>query len=202
MTRLNVIFHCLAQCLARCLAVGLVAASGTCAWAQDPGKPVERRTQLEKVEATVVAINPDTREVTLSGPQGTAGIVVGPEAKNLDKVHVGDKVVVSYYEGVAVQMSKGGAKAQDSSVSEFVKPAAGGKKPGGEVGGSVTTTVTIEAVDTKSNTVTFKRPDGAVRTISVEAPDMQQFIRTLKRGDAVDVTYTESIAVDVVPAKG
>jgi hypothetical protein len=192
MTRLNVI--------SRCLAVVLVIATGTGAWAQDSEKPL-KRTHLEKVEATVMAINHDTREVTLSAPQGTVGLVVGPEAKNLDKVHVGDKIVVSYFKGIAAQMSKGDAKTQ-ASVSEFVKPAAGGTKPGGEVGGSVTTTVTIEAVDTKTNTVTFKRPDGEVHTIAVEQPDMQKFIRTLKRGDAVDITYTESVAIDVVPAKG
>lgn len=193
MTSLNV--------LSRCLAVVLVSAAGTFAWAQEPAKPVVT-SQLEKVEATVEAINLATREVTLRGPQGSGSLVVGPEAKNLDKVHVGDKVIVSYYQGVAAQMSKGGKTATEPGVSAYANPAGGGTKPGGEVGGSVTTTVTIESVDTKANTVTFKRPDGEVRTIPVESPDMQKFIRTLKRGDAVDVTYKESIAVDVVPARG
>jgi TusA-related sulfurtransferase len=29
---------------------------------------------------------------------------------------------------------------------------------------------------------------------------MKKFIRTLKPGDTVDVTYTESVAVSVIPA--
>jgi hypothetical protein len=31
-------------------------------------------------------------------------------------------------------------------------------------------------------------------------PKMKQFIKTLKPGDAVEVTYTESLAIDVEPA--
>ena len=42
----------------------------------------------------------------------------------------------------------------------------------------------------------------AVHIIAVKAPNMQKFIRTLKRGDAVDVTYTESLAVNIVPSMG
>jgi len=77
-----------------------------------------------------------------------------------------------------------------------------GKKPGGGIGASITTTVTIQAIDTHTNIVTFKRSDGSVHVIAVKSPNMVQFIRTLKPGDQVDVTYTESLAINVVPAAG
>ena len=68
------------------------------------------------------------------------------------------------------------------------------------VGATVSTTVVIESVDTSFDTVSFKRPDGFVRTIAVESPEGKKFIRTLKKGDKVDVSYTEALAIAVVPA--
>jgi translation initiation factor IF-1 len=38
-----------------------------------------------------------------------------------------------------------------------------------------------------------------VDVIAVRDPKMRKFIRTLKPGDVVEVTYTESLAVDVTP---
>ena len=185
------------------LGVALLAAFSMASRAQEPGhepgKPVVR-TELKQVTATVEAINPSTREVTLKGPKGPVTVQVGSEAKNFDKVHVGDKVVVSYYQGLAAQMAKGGTKVKEPAASTFAYPAEGGTRPGGGVGQSVTQTVTIEDVDPSTNTVAFRGSDGLVHIIAVKSPQMQKFARTLKRGDNVDVTYTESIAVNVQPA--
>jgi hypothetical protein len=180
----------------------IVAAMATCAWAQESAKPPVVRSEFQKVEATVEAIDPATRQVSLRGPHGPVSVVVGPEVKNFDKMHVGDKVVVSYYQGIAARMAKGDRKATEPAVSAFDYRAQSGKRPGGGLGTSVTTTVTIEAIDTGTNTVAFRRSDGSVHIIAVKAPNMVQFIRTLKPGDSVEVTYTESVAINVVPAAG
>jgi hypothetical protein len=179
----------------------IVALSAASAWAQEPAKPVVH-SQIRQAEATVQTIDPATREVSLRGPKGPFSVVAGPEVKNLDKVQVGDKVVVSYYAGVAAQMAKGATKATDPTASNFEMPSESGARLGGGQGASVTTRVVIEDVDKDTNTVAFRRSDGSVHLIAVKSPKMQQFIRTLKRGDAVDVTYTESVAVNVVPGKG
>jgi hypothetical protein len=180
----------------------VVAAMATYAWAQETAKPPVVKSEFQKVEATVEAVDPATREVSLRGPNGPVSVVVGPEVKNFDKVHVGDKLVVSYYQGIAAQMAKGDMKATEPAASTFAYRAQGGKRPGGGAGASVTATVTIEAIDTGTNTVAFRRPDGSVHIIAVKSPNMVQFIRTLKPGDSVEVTYTESVAINVVPATG
>jgi hypothetical protein len=177
------------------------AAMATHTWAQEAAKPVVR-SELQKVEATIERIDPATREVTLKGAEGPMSFVLGPEAKNFDKLNVGDKVVVSYYQGIAAQMSKNGVKATEPATSTFAYRAEGGKKPGGGVGASATTTVTIEDVNPETNTVAFKTSDGLVHIVAVKSPNMQKFARTLKRGDSVDLTYTESIAINVVPVSG
>jgi hypothetical protein len=155
---------------------------------------------LQKVEATVEALDVGKRQATLKGPDGSVTLTLGPDVKNLDKVKVGDKVVVSYYQGLAAQISKGATTVKDRAASDFAYRAEPGKPPGGGVGESVTSTVKIEDIDPASNTVAFRRADGTVRIAAAQSPEMQKFVRTLKPGDSVDVTYTESVAVNVVPA--
>jgi hypothetical protein len=181
------------------LSILALAAIGTYTWAQESTAPTVR-SQTKRIEATVEAIDSATREVTLKGPKGPVTVQVGPEARNFDQVHVGDTVVVTYYQGIAAQMSKNGVKATEPATSTFAYPNAGGTKPGGGVGASVTSTVTIQDVDPGTNTVAFKGSDGLVHIIAVQSPNMQKFIRTLKRGDLVDVTYTESVALDIEPS--
>lgn len=177
----------------------LVATMSTQLWAQEPSKPVVSN-RLEKVTATVAGIDASTRTVTLNGPHGLVSVVVDPGVRSFDKLHVGDKVTVSYYQGLAAQMMKGGTKVTAPAASTFTTPAQGSGKPGGGAGASVTATVSIQAVDTATNQVAFKRSDGTVSVIAVKDPNMRKFIRTLKPGDVVEVTYTESVAIDVTPA--
>ena len=173
-----------------------------CAQEASPGKPAVVQ-QMHKVEGTVESINPATREIVVRGPNGGAvSVIAGEQAKNFDKVHVGDTVSISYLQGIAAQMSKGDTKVSEPAGSTFAYRAGGGTKPGGGVGQSVTATVKIEDVDPTSHTVAFRSSDGTVHVVTARSPQMQQFVRTLKRGDSVDVTYTESIAVNVTPKSG
>lgn len=176
----------------------VLAAAASYAWAQQAATPAVT-SQMNTVQATVQAVYPDKRSLTLVGPQGQQQtIFVGPDIK-LDKVHAGDKVKVSLYQGIAAQIAKGDKKVSDPAAANFAYKNPGGK-PGGGIGDSVTVTVKILGVDPGTNTVAFQQPDGSQHIIAVKSPNMQQFIRTLTVGDIVDVTYTESVAVSVIPA--
>src|SRR5512137_1674074 len=67
-------------------------------------KPKRKRTAIKKertstVTATVQALDLEKRVVTLKGPKGNIfDVKVGPQAKNLKQVQVGDEVVITYYE--------------------------------------------------------------------------------------------------------
>ena len=126
------------------------------------------------------------------------GIAAGPEVKNFPQIHVGDQVKVTYKAAIAAKITKS-KEADHGRCSGDAAPA--GSKPAAAVGQTITTTVQIESVDTSFDAVTFKRPDGFVRTIAPESPEGKKFIRTLKKGDMVDVAYTEALAISVVPAK-
>jgi len=180
------------------LAALLLLAMTHSAWAQQSATPAVT-SKLTTATATVQAVYPDKRSLTLVGSDGQPQtIFVGPDVK-LEKLHAGDKVKVSYYQGLAAQIVKGTQKATDPAGSTFGYKNPNGA-PGGGVGASVTMTVKILGVDPGTNKVAFQDADGVRHVISVKSPNMQKFIKTLKAGDTVDVTYTESVAVTVTPA--
>ena len=165
-----------------------------CAAAKEPFK----KEETLEVSATVQEVHPEARLLVLNGPAGTSVIAAGPEVQNFGQIKVGDTVKVTYKSALAARITKS-KETPKTSVDAAAVTAAPGEKPAAAVGQTITTTVQIESVDTSFDTVSFKRPDGVVRTIAVESPEGKKFIRTLKKGDKVDVEYTEALAVSVVP---
>jgi Cu/Ag efflux protein CusF len=178
-------------------AFSLLAGAGALAADKQPFE----RTQTAEVTASVESVNPATRALVLKGREGVrVAMVAGPEVRNLEQIKSGDQVVAVYHQALAAQVKPPGTRTAAPTFAEKVERAKPGEKPNGAAGMSVAATVQIESVDKSFNTVTFKRSDGIVRTAAVEEPDAQQFIRTLKAGDAVEIVYTEALAVSVVPA--
>jgi hypothetical protein len=160
------------------------------------------KESLQQMTATVDAISMDTREVTLRGNDGkTQTIKVGPEATNLGQVKVGDKVTVSYYESFTAQMRLHDKPNEGFQTAAGAIKAAPGERPGGAAAQSVSSTVTIDAIDLPGSKVTVHRPDGVVSTLPIRTDEGRKFVSTLKKGDVVDVMYTEALAVDVTEAK-
>jgi DNA helicase TIP49 (TBP-interacting protein) len=150
--------------------------------------------------ATVKAVDYDSRLITLQGPEGKAMTVeAGPEVKRLKEIKTGDVVVINYTQAIAAELKKAGTSS-GVSVKEDVKRAKASEKPGVSGQREVKATVTIDAVDLKNNIVTFTGPQGNVNIVAIQRPQMREFIKTLKTGDKVDVTYTEAVAVSVEPA--
>ena len=179
-----------------CLAIIGVLTTIGCATAKEP---FQKEDTIEAT-ATIQAIDAENRLLAIRGPAGVATIVAGPEVRNFDQIHVGDQVKVTYTAAVGAAITK--SKATPTTTYDAAAISAPlGAKPAAAVGATVSTTVQIESVDTSFDAVTFKRPDGFVRTIAVSSPEGKKFIRTLKEGDMVDVTYTEALAISVVPAK-
>lgn len=167
-----------------------------------PPEPVNVENTVS-MSATVEAVDASTRMVSLRGDNGrTATVRVTDEVRNLEQVQPGDKVVVKYYEALAAKLTKKGESATLGKVDSAIGAtrADPGERPGAAAGASVTTTVVIDSVDQSFNTVSFRGPNGMLRTVAVETPEGKQFIDRLKKGDEVEVTYTEALAVSVEPA--
>jgi hypothetical protein len=181
------------------LAILAVTAMVSSAWAQQPGGAYT--STLTRATATVTAINAEKREVTIQGDHGPVTVQVGPDVKNFNNLKVGDRVNLSYYQGVAAQIVKGGKTVSDPAVSTFRTGTPAGMRPSGQIGASATVTAKIQDVNLPTNTVAFTGSDGTTHIVQVKTPEMQSFIRELKRGDTVQVTFTDSVAVEILPAR-
>ncbi len=171
------------------------------AMGQSPDPVNVERTQT--ISATVKSIDHENRLVELTADGETTTVQVPDEVRNLDRVKPGDEVVVTYHEALAAAFKpKGESKTVgvvDASVGTARMPE--GAQPGAAIGNRVTTTVVIEAVNRDTNEVSFKGPAGMTRTVEVMDPKARQFIGTLNKGDEVELTYTEALAVTVEPKK-
>ena len=148
--------------------------------------------------AVVQALDLENRVVTLKGPKGNIfDVTVGPRARNLDRIAVGDEVVVTYYTSEAYRLLKPGEAPVPTTTTDLLESAARGAKPAGVAGTRTTFTATIEALDQKERTVTFKRPEGKSFTIRVKDP---KNLEGVKAGDEVVITTTEAVAISVEKA--
>ena len=171
------------------------AAGGTVV-ASEPGKAAIVRAAA--ISAQVVAIDKATRTVTLKGPQGNSvDIVAGDEVKNFDQIKLGDFVVARYAQALTLELKKTKVKAGEPTVTEGAARAKPGERPAVAGAREVTAIADVIGVDPKKSTITLKGPRGNVVTLNVQNPD--QF-KVVKKGDQVEVTYTEALALSVEPA--
>ena len=164
--------------------------------ASEPGKATAVRAV--KISAQVVSIDKATRTVTLKGPKGNVvDVVAGDEVKNFDQIKLGDFVVARYAQALTLELRKTKAAGGDITVQEEGARAQPGEKPGVAGARQITAIADVIGVDPHKSTITLKGPRGNVVTLNVQNPD--QF-KVVKKGDQVDVTYTEAVALSVEPA--
>lgn len=172
---------------------------GACA--PQPPKPLALSETVEAT-ATVEAIDHAAREVVLRDAQGRQMLVkVGPEVRNLAQVKKGDRVVVRLTEGFAAELVKPGTGVTGVQADTSVARAAPGERPAAGVEQQIRTTVKVYDVDPYANTIEVTGPRGYNRRLKVKDPKAIAFIRGLKKGDEVEVTFTEALAISVEPAK-
>jgi hypothetical protein len=158
---------------------------------------------LHEVIATVTAIDMEKRLVTLEGPEGNTLIVqASDQVKNLPQVVVGDKVVIKYFESITADIVKLGKDEKlGTEVMAAKASAPAGEKPGGAAVVEMTRRVEVVFVDPVQKFISVRSPDRGLRKVSLkESPDLQHYLKELKEGDVIQVTYTDAVAVEVVPA--
>lgn len=164
--------------------------------ASEPGKAVV--ASAVEVSAQVVGIDKATRTVKLKGPKGNVvDIVAGDEVRNFDQIKVGDLVVARYVEALTLELKKTKVAAGDVKVREEAAKAKAGERPAAAGARQVTVVADVVAVDPVKSTITLKGPKGKVVTLNVQNPE--QF-KVVKKGDQVEATYTEALALSVEPA--
>jgi hypothetical protein len=154
-------------------------------------------TGTTTVKATVVAIDPTTRTVTLKDKRGrVVEVQVGEEARNFDQLKVGDLVTTEYREAMSLSLTKT-TGVRSATQRQMEQRSAPGAKPGGTIGREITVMADVVAVSAKAKTVTLKGPQGNMVDVIVEDPEQ---MKNIHKGDQVEIVYTEAIAISVTPS--
>jgi hypothetical protein len=147
--------------------------------------------------ATITALDSAKRSVTLKSDKGEEDtFTAGPEVTRFNQLKVGDKIRLTYYESLVLQLRKPGAAS--NAASDTI---AGGRTqavPGGALGVQQTRTVTVKAVDKTAGSLTVTTADG--RTITRKVQDRKN-IENVAVGDRIDITYSQAVMVNAEPAK-
>ena len=102
--------------------------------------------------------------------------------------------VAGFHEPVVSALRQPGQAARPAETSSATR--APGNKPGGTIAQQMTATVTIMAIDPKTPSVTIKTDKG--QTMSFRVQDARR-LEGYKVGDAVEITYTQALAISVEP---
>lgn len=161
--------------------------------------PQEKPSRSESItltaEATVTAINQETREVTLQKSSGeTFTFIASDEVRNLAQVEVGDKLIVEYMESIDIQVLAPEEAELGAAGAAAAARAEPGEKPGGAAISETVLIVEIEAINKENETVTLKDAEGNSKTVKVHNPANLDKVAI---GDKVMITYTESLAIAV-----
>ena len=180
-------------------------ASGAYAQDQNPppmqmtntGKPGQAMgTRAMKVTATVTAVDLANRTVTLQhkkNPPQTFS--VDAKVTRLNEVAVGDTVVVTYTEGLMLDLQPAGsAPVTPQGVAVAEKNAAA---PGGTASAGIRGTVTVTAINMKNRHVVFEGPGGNLYEVKAGS---NVHLDKLKVGDKLTATYVASVAIDIQKA--
>jgi hypothetical protein len=158
-----------------------------------------KRGKLITTTATVVSVDQKQRIVTLKDPKGIiSDIKVGDEVRNLAQLKAGDLVTVKYYQSLLIELMKPGKGAGDMQTKTTMERAKPGEKPHGMIGGQVTVTAKITAINKKDQTVTLKGSGGKSVVAKAENPHNLDLVKV---GDELKITYSEAVAISVEGAK-
>ena len=162
------------------------------------------KSMLVEATATVTAVDMANHLVTIQGPEGNSAVIqVTDQVKNLPQVKIGDRVDIKYYRSAAASIVKLDDDAElgtvDVSAAKATAPA--GEKPAGAIGLQTTRRAEVVFVDPHQKFISFRSPRIGLRRVSLmDRPDLQHYLDELKKGDIVEVTYTEAMAISLEPA--
>lgn len=149
------------------------------------------------VTAKVVAVEQQSRTLTLQKPDGTYTTLIVPESfERFPGIKAGDTVTARYYENVVFRKLDPGEKPVDEK-GGAITPAPG-TRPAGTAAVQRTITTKITAIDESVPSITFTGPNNWVYNTGVKD---KALLKTVKVGDLVNITWTEALSIEVTPPK-
>lgn len=155
------------------------------------------RASVMEMEAVVTAVNLETREVSLEGPNGNIVTIHAQEQiVKLEDVSVGDRLVVTYMEALEAEirtptkeeLAEPWVVLEDTAVSED------GAQPSVMDARMIRAVVTIEGLNRELGTATIKDSRGMLHIIADVEPEKMEGV-TL--GQTAVVIYAQALALSL-----
>ncbi len=153
------------------------------------------RAMAIEIEAVVTAIDFQTREITLRGPDGLETTLVAPEkVMKLEDVSVGDRVVGTFYAALEGEVRTPTAEelAEPWVVLEGKSVSGDAAHPGVDAARVIRAVVTIEALNPATGVVIVKDSRGKAHSIGGVEP---QKMDGVKVGQTAVVVFTQAMAL-------
>jgi hypothetical protein len=145
------------------------------------------------VTATIEAVDKTNRTVTVKRADGTSAVIKAEkEMQGFNNLKVGDLVTATYYEAVLLTPRKPGDPPPPAEPTTTIQRKE--RAPGSERSARQTFRTTVDAIDAKASSVIVKDLQGRQVTLALQD---SKALQSLKVGDTVDVTYYESLLIDV-----
>lgn len=160
--------------------------------------PLSAVVEADQITTRVVSVDAANHQVVLEGPEGNqVHVQLTEKAKNLGNLKAGDQVDIEVTRAVAAYLDTDIDKGLPGSIERTgeARAAPGSANPGGEAYRQVQVQLKITDIDVKNNRVTFENPKGQSKTIDVVRPEMQAKLKDLKKGQTVNVVYTDILKV-------
>lgn len=155
----------------------------------------EVATEAE-VTATVTGVDRATRRIDLVTAGGEAlSLTATPQMRNFDRIEPGDVATMQMYGSVSVRVADRSVPDERSTLGVIGRAPEGGR-PGSVIGTVTTTTVTFVSYDPRTFEATILGPGGNPMVVAVQ-PGMRSFAAARTRGERVEVTISDAVALFV-----
>ncbi len=162
-----------------------------------PG-PVTAASASATLQGRITAINKSTREVTVTGADGSSvDIVAGPDIRNFSQLKVGDQVALDYRAAVALELEPAGSAPLGATASQSRTVPKRGSIPGGARSNTISLVTEVAAVNPERGTIALRGESGNTQLIAVERPDLRAKLPSVKRGDLLRISYTQAVALGI-----
>ncbi|CAI8750723.1 Exported protein [Pseudomonas sp. IT-P253] len=145
----------------------------------------------------VLAVDAANFQVTVEGSdKNPVTLQLTDKAKALHNLKVGDKVDIHVTRSIAYVLDTDVNSDRGVSTKTGMTPAnKDNPNPGGEAFRQVKVTSKITHIDLKKHEVTLLPPEGKVKVVKIEDPDLQARMKNLKVGQTVDAIFTEVLKI-------
>jgi hypothetical protein len=146
------------------------------------------------IDATVAAVDPVKRKVTLMSADGKTTTFTARKDQDLNRIQPGDWLRATLTEEVAVSLRKGDAASLAASEISGAAVAGNSSESAALIGDQVEVSAKVTDIDTAKRKVTLQLPDGTSKTIKA-GKDID--LSKVGVGDTVVVQVTKALAIDV-----